>query len=225
MSELRWSPPTRDDDPAWVELLAAIEVVDRRGEVLDPQDLEDEWASVNAHPSTDATFVWDGDDLVAFGWLRSMPGERKHHRVWCWGGVHPDRRGTGIGRQVLAWQLEQARAVAHRMDLALPTDVQLEALDTMHELARLARRLGFEPVRRFLEVARPVATPVEVAESPPGVAIAPWNVEIDEAVRVAHGEAFADHWGSEPPTVEDWRQWHTGHRPPGVPRRPLVRGP
>ena len=212
MTELRWAPPTRADDPAWVELLAAIEAVDRRGEVLGPEDLEDEWASVWARPDTDATFVWDGDDLVAFGWLRSMPGAREHHRVWCWGGVRPDRRGAGIGRQLLAWQVEQARAVAERMDPALPTDVQVEATDTMTELARLARRLGFEPARRFLEVARNVSTPIEVVAPLPGVTMTPWDAGIDEAVRVAHGEAFADHWGSEPPSAEEWQQWHTGHR-------------
>ncbi|MGK2947888.1 MAG: GNAT family N-acetyltransferase [Acidimicrobiales bacterium] len=212
MPALRWSPPTRDDDPAWVALLAAIEAVDQRGEVFALEDLDDEWASVNARPSTDATFVWDGDDLVAFGWLRSMPGAREHHRVWCWGGVHPDRRGEGIGRQVLAWQLAQGSAVAGRLDPSLPTDVQVEAVDTMDDLARLARRLGFEPVRRFLEVARPTEQPVEVASPPSEVAVGPWDADVDEAVRVAHGAAFADHWGSEPPSAEEWAQWHTGHR-------------
>jgi ribosomal protein S18 acetylase RimI-like enzyme len=212
MADLRWAPPTRGDDPAWVELLAAIESVDRRGEVLGPEDLDDEWASVRARPDTDATFVWDGDDLVAFGWLRSMPGEREHHRVWCWGGVHPARRGEGIGRRLLARQLEQATGVAARFDASLPTDVQVEAVDHMGDLTRLATRLGFEPVRRFLEVARPTDAPVAVVAPPGGVVLTPWAADLDDAVRVAHGAAFADHWGSEPPSSEEWAQWHSGHR-------------
>lgn len=211
-AELRWSAPTRDDDPAWVELLAAIEAVDRRGESYVADDLADEWGSVWAKPETDATFVWDDDELVAFGWLRSMPGEREAHRVWCWGGVRPDRRDEGIGRQLLAWQLERSIGVAERMDAALPTHVQVEALDTMPGLARLAQRLGFEPVRRFLEVARPTEPPVELTAVPGGVGLQPWDESIDDAVRLAHGEAFADHWGSEPRTPDEWRQWYTGHR-------------
>jgi mycothiol synthase len=210
--ELRWSPPDRDDDPAWIELLAAIEAVDRRGESYVAEDLADEWASVWAKPDTDAVMVWDGDSLVAFGWLRSMSGEREAHRVWCWGGVRPDRRGEGIGRQLLAWQLDRSAAVAARMDGALPTNVQVEALDTMPELARLSQRLGFEPVRRFLEIVRPTSLAVELVGAPAGISLQVWDEQIDDAVRVAHAEAFADHWGSEPRTPEEWRQWYTGHR-------------
>jgi mycothiol synthase len=212
VSELRWSPPTRDDDPAWIELLAAIEAVDRRGESYVAEDLADEWASVWARPETDAVMVWDGDGLVAFGWLRSMPGEREAHRVWCWGGVHPDRRGEGIGRQLLAWQLDRSAAVAERMDATLPTNVQVEALDTMSDLTRLSQRLGFEPVRRFLEIALPASTTPELTPAPDGIVLQPWDERIDDAVRLAHTEAFADHWGSEPRTPDEWRQWYTGHR-------------
>ena len=34
----------------------------------------------------------------------------------------------------------------------------------------------------------------------------PWSTELDEQVRLAHNEAFADHWGSEPRTAQEWAQ-------------------
>ena len=39
-----------------------------------------------------------------------------------------------------------------------------------------------------------------------GISIVPWSVELDERVRLAHNEAFADHWGSEPRTAAEWAQ-------------------
>ena len=40
----------------------------------------------------------------------------------------------------------------------------------------------------------------------------PWSEALDESTHLAHIEAFADHWGSEPRTEAEWKQWYTGHR-------------
>jgi ribosomal protein S18 acetylase RimI-like enzyme len=212
MSELRWSAPSRDDDPAWVALLAAMEAVDERGETYELDDVDDEWASVWSHPATDAVFVWDGPQLVAFAWLKAMPGQNKAHRVACWGGVHPEHRRRGIGTQVLAWQVSRASAMASEFDPALPTRLETDAADHQHDVVTIAARAGFEPIRRFLEVARPTALPVPEVTAPSGLALLPWCAELDDAVRLAHAESFVDHWGSEPRSAEEWRQWYTGHR-------------
>lgn len=211
MPGLRWSTPTRAEDHAWLALLAAIEQVDRRGETYTADDLDDEWASVWADPEHDARFVWDGAELVAFGWNKAMPGERDANKVGCWGGVHPAHRGQGIGRQLLGWQVERAHAVAATFDNALPTRIELDALTTQVALLVLARRTGFEQARVFLEVVRP-ATPVDPVPPPGGLELADWDERFDEPTRLAHAEAFADHWGIEPRTPDAWRQWYTGHR-------------
>lgn len=212
MPTLRWVPPTRADDEAWAALLAAMEAEDERGESLELDDLDDEWESVWSHPDTDAVFIWDGPDLVAFAWLKAMPGQRAAHRVACWGGVHPSHRRQGIGTQVFEWMLRQATEIAGRFDDALPTSVQIDASDRQQDLLTVGRAHGFEPVRRFLEVARPVYEPVPVPQPPAGLALVEWTEELDEAARLAQVEAFADHWGSEPRSREEWRQWYTGHR-------------
>ena len=83
-------------------------------------------------------------------------------------------------------------------------------------------------MRRFLEVARPTSVPVPPAPAPSGLERVPWSEALDEEARLAHRESFADHWGSEPRSKDEWRQWYTGHRSfrpdlsrPG--RRPGVR--
>lgn len=212
MGDLRWTPPTRSDDPDWADLLAAMEAVDERGETYELEDLDDEWESVWSHPETDAVFVWDGPTLVAFAWLKTQPGQRDAHRIACWGGVRPGHRGRGIGGAVLDWSQRRAAEVAAGLDGGRPTNLLIDAADHQHEVLALAARSGFEPVRRFLELGRAVDAPLAPVAPPAGLVLQPWSEELDEATRLAHVESFADHWGSEPRSREEWRQWYTGHR-------------
>lgn len=212
MSELRWAAPSRAEDPEWTELLAAMEAVDERGETYGLDDLEDEWASIWSHPDTDATFVWEGTELVGFVWLKAMPGERSAHKVSCWGGVRPSHRRRGIGSQLFAWMVQRASEVAATFDRGLPTKVETDAADHQGDLLALASRFDFDAVRRFLEVARPTAEEVPDLPAVAGLEVVPWSADLDEAARLAHMDAFADHWGSEPRSREAWEQWYTGHR-------------
>lgn len=212
MAPLTWRPPTRDDDPAWLDLLAAIEAVDQRGETFLAEDLADEWASVWSDATDDAVFAWDDDLLVAFGWMKTQRTTRDRHKLDLWGGVRPSHRGRGIGAQLLRWQLDRAAAVVPSLDPAFPTDARVEASDQQVELRALAEAHGFVPVRTFLELARPIAGSPAPAGPPAGLELHAWDAAFDEATREAHAEAFADHWGSEPRSVEEWRQWYTGHR-------------
>lgn len=212
MVELRWAPPSRDDDPEWAALLAAMEAVDERGETYELDDLADEWKSVWSHPATDSIFVWSGRELVAFAWLKAMPGQREHHRVACWGGVRPSHRRRGLGTQLVDWSLRRGSEIAKAFDPSLPTKLDIEAADHQTDLAGVAGKAGFEPVRRFLEVARPASNPVPEVLAPAGLELVAWSPALDEEARRAQIDAFTDHWGSEPRTAEEWAQWYTGHR-------------
>jgi mycothiol synthase len=212
MEDLTWQPPTRDDIPAWERLLAAIEAVDQRGEVLDEADLEDEFDSVWSDPGQNAVFVHADGALAAFGWLRVVPGQRAHHRITLWGGVHPDRRGRGIGRQVVSRQLQRALEVAPTLDPAVRVHLDVDLGDAQRDARRLFERAGFEPVRWFHEMQVRLDADVPESPVPDGLELRPWDESVDDASRLGHAEAFADHWGSEPRSPEEWRQWYTGHR-------------
>lgn len=212
MSELRWIPPSRDDHAEWADLLAAMEAVDERGETYEVADLDDEWESIWSHPETDAVFVWHGTQLVGFAWLKTTVGTREAHRIGAWGGVRPSHRRQGLGTELFAWSLRRATEISSTLDAALPTKVQMDAASNQVDLLAVATAAGFEPVRLFLEVARPVSLPIDPVNPPVGLELVPWSEALDESTRLAHVEAFADHWGSEPRTEAEWKQWYTGHR-------------
>jgi ribosomal protein S18 acetylase RimI-like enzyme len=155
---------------------------------------------------------WAGDRLVAFGWIKTQPGTAGLHKVELWGGVRPSHRGRGIGTELLGRQLARAAAIAGTLAPGLPVEARMEAGSGQEDAARLAARHGFAPVRTFLELARPLALPLPEPAPPPGLALQGWAARWDVPTRAAHTEAFAGSWGSEPRTVEEWRQWYTGHR-------------
>jgi ribosomal protein S18 acetylase RimI-like enzyme len=210
-----WRPPSRADDDAWLGLLHAIDETDRRGERTTPQDVDDEWASLWAHPATDAVFGWAGEHLVAFGWLKVQLRRGDRDRIGCWGGVHPDHRRRGIGTELLDRQLARAEEVAAGLDAAWPTVLELEAVDGQPDLHRMLAARGFEATGRLLEVARPLgakAPPVLDAPVPDGLELREWTTALDEPTRLAHNEAFQGQKVGEPHTSELWRQWLTEHR-------------
>ena len=212
MADLRWAPPRRDDDPEWAALLAAIEAVDVRGETYELEDIDTEWRSVWADPEQNARLVWEGRTLVAFVWLTVRPGSREAHKVGMWAGVHPSHRRRGIGTQLFEWAIARAKDIVPSLDAGLPTKLETDAASHQTVLRALAERMGLDPVRTFLEIARPVFEPLTDVPAPAGLELVPWSSALDEAARHAHMEAFEDHWGSEPRTREEWTQWYTGHR-------------
>jgi ribosomal protein S18 acetylase RimI-like enzyme len=89
--------------------------------------------------------------------------------------------------------------------------LELSGGETDRARSELFAAEGFTPIRYYLEMRRPLADPVPEPALPPGLVLVPYDPARDEAVRLAHNEAFRDHWGSSPIDAETWRAWVTGH--------------
>lgn len=145
------------------------------------------------------------------------PGAVETLSIHLEGGVDPQWRGRGIGRELLRWQ--RARALRNIADLraADPAARELPARygafveDQITSRARLLRAAGFTPSRWFTEFRRPLDARYDV----PSLGIDGLRVDrldddrldtdLSERVRQAHNDAFLDHWGSNPHDEEAWR--------------------
>ncbi|GAA1707278.1 GNAT family N-acetyltransferase [Kribbella yunnanensis] len=173
---------TPEHTKAIVEVANAIAAADNSGEYVAPADIE---AAVTAAKHTRG--LWRDDRLVGYGLVDDV----------FKGGIHPDHRRQGLGSELLDWALTTG-----------PTfDLEVQSINTGAEALAVSR--GFDPIRYFIVMQRPY----DDAPLPPveqqSVAFTP---EYDERLRLAHNEIFADHWGTEPKTEDDWRTWFTGHR-------------
>ena len=218
MPELTWSPLLPGHVPAWHPLLAAITAEDGGTEHLSESDLQDELSPPWRDAERDGWIVLAPDGAaVAFGLVDLRPGDRTLLRVLCWGGVAPQWRGRGIGRELLERQLARARELvsARRLELGTP-DVPGIALSPVPDGARttpaMLRRAGLSQTRVSSVMRRDLALPIVDARVPAGLTVRPYEPAWSEQVRRAHNDAFAQHWSFQPCTTETWQQWEVGHR-------------
>lgn len=197
-ARVSWRRITSGDLPALQALAAAIAQQDDPGNPPGRPELEQQLSAVDLDVAT-AVAVADGR-LVAYGIVFAGAAA-----VRLPGGVLPEARGTGIGRRLLARQIEAARAI--RADGAIPISARQPV--GAEATARLLARFGFRPVRTFLHLRRP-ASPIAPRPLPPGLRAVPFDAEYDEPLRHAKNRAFEDHWRSRPDSPEVWTRHQLG---------------
>lgn len=185
-------PITREDFPAVAGLLAEDEtelfgrpsrlgVVDVTAWLSRPDLVHDTWL-----------FEEEGN-LVALGWVEAL--DDKGIAV---GVVRPDRRGRGLGSQLIdrSEQRLLERGVKRIHNVTLAPDAAAPAL--------LESR-GYHEVRRFWEMT------IELGEEPPAGPVLPAGFRLEafstDSARTFHAaleEAFAEHWEYEPEPYEEW---------------------
>lgn len=214
LDRLTWRPVSAEDVPALARLLAAIEAVDRTGENYDEADLAEDLTDPAVDPARDtlAAVAPDGE-LLAYGWVRGAATVRDADRIWLDGGVHPTLRGRGLGRRILEWQEARAAGLHRERHPDVPGELLVGVYETVESRMALVRAAGYAAVRWFSDMERDLATELPVIPpTPTGLRVVPFDARYDEAVRLAHRETFADHWGSSPPDPERWQHWFTGSR-------------
>jgi mycothiol synthase len=197
--EATWRPLAVEDVPALTRAFAAAEAVDDTGEHYSEHDvrevLEDE--AIDIGRDTLAAFA--DDELVAFAWVYGA-----QDRVDAFGAVVPAARRRGLGRRLLAWAEERA---AQR---ELPGAVFVQVHENNPGKQELVRAAGYEAARWEYRMTHGLDPLPDVPPTPAGFALAPYTTDRSEAVRHAHREAFAAHWGATPPDEQMWSQWYVG---------------
>lgn len=209
---LSWRPLQRGDELALRTLanqvLEGYGVSSRWSDEEAVEFIESPWRNV----ARNSLVGLDADGVPrAYGYVFLPPGDTTQVRVLIGGGVHPERTGEGIGRELLAWLTARGRQAVAEAGRDLPavlrSVVDDDAPDTVHHLLQ---RAGFTARRFYSELARDLTRldeqPLPEPELTGSLRLAPWSDELDEPARLAHNDAFRDHWGSQPMTVEMWAE-------------------
>jgi mycothiol synthase len=214
--DLTWVPLAAEHVPAWHRLLEACVEADGGEEHLTVEDLHDELEPEWLDLGRDSLLGLDADGVArAFGVTLVRPGESAERRVTLWGGVDPQWRGRGIGRELLDRQVARAGEIRDAATDGRPTAVYVSAREDVSSAVRLLARAGFEKVRlnhvmlRALPKAGGTLPEVGV---PDGVRLVTYTDDLSEPLLEAHNRAFAGHWGFVPWTPEEWRLWAVEQR-------------
>ena len=198
------TPLETDDIEAIVDLMRRWENHWRVPFLTASDEIREDFEHPHFNPSLDSRGVWHEGRLVAYGTVHHTPSGTRLERAIVSGKVDPAMCGLGIGRRLLAWQVERAVESLRACDPAIPWYVRAYEWDWIEPAHHLYRRLGLRPVRWFEDLLRDLETPLEV-EDPTDVEIVEWAAIDDEAGRRVTNESFADHWGSTPRDEEAWR--------------------
>ncbi|MFD6139597.1 GNAT family N-acetyltransferase [Promicromonospora sp. NPDC060271] len=214
---LTWRPWTRADLPALTELMHTVEKADGRDWFTSPGEIDELFGAPVFDAATDTLVGLDADGtMLAHASVERYPTAGVSLlRARVTGGVHPARRGEGIGTELLAWGTGRARQAL----AALGTDPELAGLPgriAAHvsdvdpaERHALLRAAGYEPMRYYANLLRDLSEPVPAIGLEPPLRLVPWSDALEDATRLARNDAFRDHWGTQPRTAESWRAYRS----------------
>lgn len=206
-------PLSLDNAPALAELFAAVEAADGTDEHYDAEDLAEELGDPRLELTQDSVGVWSRGQLIGYAKAAGLPDATDVHQVHVEGAVRPDARGRGVGADLVRWQVARA-AQLHRErfpDLPGEAHIPIHAPNTAKR--DLYQGAGFEARRWFFDMGRPLdVDEIPVTVPTGGLRVVPFTAEYDEATRLAHNEAFRDHWGHTPSSADRWRHGTTGAR-------------
>ncbi|MCC3283761.1 GNAT family N-acetyltransferase [Arthrobacter caoxuetaonis] len=198
---LSWRSITPADLDDWYALTRRIVAEDKPGWAEERADLEHVLSRSSDDPARDTIVGLDPDGVPrAFGGVSVNPDSV---RVAGFGGVDPQWRRRGIGTAVFRWQ--EARAKQRVQDRRGGQPVLRSYAEANNPSAvALLESAGARIVRYFTEMTRPLAGELPEVPLPEGLSFVTFSEELSERFRLAHNEAFQDHWGSEPRDQESW---------------------
>lgn len=203
-----WKPIEPAHAPAWAELSNHLARTDDTDEFYEPADLVEELAEPGVDPTSDTLGGWDGDTMVAYGQLRVTEGiVDREAKASLGGGVHPGWRGRGLGRAVMDWIEPRAADLAAQRYPGAPLVWSVWCGKPGSSAERLAAARGYRAARYFRDMRVDLETwagaASDGAHHTGGVSLS-LSPAVAEAVRRAHNEAFADHWGSSERDPARW---------------------
>ena len=203
---LTWRALELGDAPSLLALFNEVEHDDHTPRRTTASDVADLLAS-DAKRTTNTICAVDGFGRVrAYGAVSSASGDTTIVRAHVAGAVSTSVRGQGLGTLALAWIVARAKQLLVEIGKPVPARIVAFVSDDAHDERALLAEHGFAEMRRYSYERRDLSDPIGQVTLDEGLRLVPWSPDLDDAIRLAHNDAFADHWGSQPRSPESWAE-------------------
>lgn len=200
-----WRPATADDAAAVHEVYRAMDERDHPNYATTREEIDVQLGYSFVDLETDTLLAVTAEGRVAaVGIVLEPPRQESLVREFMNGGVHPEFRGRGIGRELLAWQRTRGEQKLIAADKPLPGWLVGYADRRASDRERLLVAGGFEVARYFHTMERDLHEPIPEVSPTVEVRIVPYTADRADAVHAARDDAFRDHWGSQPLSDEQF---------------------
>jgi mycothiol synthase len=199
-----WRAATLDDVDEVTRVYGEIAAVEHPDWAETREGVEDEFSHSWVDLARDTLLAEVDGRAVAFGQVIAPPNPETIVRTILFGGVVPDFRGRGIGRELMRWQHGRALQKLAESERELPGWVVAYAEERSASTHRMFERAGLRLTRYFVKLERDLAEPIPDVALPDGLRLV--RPTLDDAARFleAKNDAFRDHWGSQPTSEEQW---------------------
>ena len=177
----------------------------------DVDHVRTEWGTPNFDLETDTRLVFAPDQMLV-GYIELWDTQEPHVKLHCWGRVHPDHRGQGLGTALLEWAETRAQESLDRAPKGARVTLTQYASDKEIHGRRLLEDHGYSVIRHFYRMRVDFPETIPEPEWAEGITVRSFDPDKDlEAMVHAVRDAFRDHWGHvDTPFDEElasWKQW------------------
>jgi mycothiol synthase len=206
--DLHWRPVSEEDLDSWAALIARTAAVEQPVWFERRADLEQIVASKKNPIGQNAVLGFDSEGVSrAYARLtKNQDGDKANG--FC--AVDPQWQRRGVGSALLQWLEARTRqrfaedGSAEGSDTPPQPRLRIFIEQKQQHQCALLEESGYEVVRYYNEMHRPLSAPLPEAPLADGLEIVPMEPGLSESLRLAHNQVFADHWGSEPRDEESW---------------------
>lgn len=188
--------PRADDAAAIADLMNAYDVAHGGEAEVDAGEVHGDWSHPGFDRERDAwLFERDDGQAIAYGWIakRSADG---HYGLDAY--IHPEHQDPSLGRAIFQRMEGRARELAATLFVT-------GILGADEWGAELLGELGYSYTRSQFRMAIDLAEPPPAAEVPEGIELRAFREGEERAYHETITEAFAEEWGHQAESFEDWR--------------------
>ena len=196
------------DFPLMIAIINAASEADKSDSSETLEDIRNDYKHLtNCDPYTDMVFAEVEGETVAYSrvewWQEEDPNDRIYSNFIQ---IHPDWRNKGIEEAMIRWCEDRLESIASEHPQDGKRFFQTYSSENKADFNEIVASLGYEPVRYFIEMARPLDE-IPEAELPEGITVRPVHEDEYRKVWEADCEAFRDHWGYSEPKEEHYRSY------------------
>jgi mycothiol synthase len=205
-----------NDLPALVALYEQCEVVDQLDQTSSLTDLQ---RRLDYPPPGGVQYrqLWETRDGQLVGvanlWIDDPTEATDDLEAWLGIRIHPDYRDGILEAELLTWSEQQvlAKAAACQRPARICAGVRRDR----PYYCDLYANQGYQPVRWFHDMHRPLTEPISQPQFPEGFSARPTGTDEAQAWVEMFNQSFVDHWNFSPMTLADrqYRLTYPTHQP------------